>query len=274
MPTRLRAHLLDLVLFCLLLSALAWLLYAGIERMGYRWQWYRVMDYFTLREAGQRVWVVIEDGQFYFGPLIEGLIVTLKISAWSMALTVPIGLLTALAGRSASFVARALARLYVEIIRNTPLLVQLFLVYFVLGPILGLDRFFAVVLALALFEGAYAAEIFRSGIESVPRGQWEAARALGLSPWRIQRHIILPQALRTVLPPTTGLAISLIKHSSIASVVALFDLTNQGRNVIADTFMTFEIWLVVALMYLALTLSLSLLAQWLERHLRLPGQHS
>jgi polar amino acid transport system permease protein len=157
---------------------------------------------------------------------------------------------------------------YVEAIRNTPLLVQLYIVYFILAPILGLDRFWAGVLALAIFEGAFAAEIFRGGIQAVRLGQWEAAWTLGLSRTQAYRLIVLPQALRVILPPLAGLGVSLIKHSAIVSVIAIFDLTNEGRNVISDTFMTFEIWLTVAALYLCVTVTLSLAVQGLERRLR------
>ena len=143
--------------------------------------------------------------------------------------------------------------------------------YFVLGPILGLDRFFTAVLVLAVYEGAYTAEIFRSGIEAVPKGQWEAARTIDLSRFKMYRYVVLPQAVRLVLPPLTGIAVSLIKGSAIASVVAIFDLTTEGRNVISETFMTFEIWFTVAAMYLVLTTSLSFFVSYLERRLEARG---
>ncbi len=151
--------------------------------------------------------------------------------------------------------------------RNTPLLVQLYLFYFVLAPILGIERFWTGVLCLSVFEGSFATEIIRAGIQAVPKGQWEAAASLGLGRIVTLRRVILPQALRLILPPMTGLAVSLIKHSAIVSVIAIFDLTNEARNLIADTFMTFEIWLTTAAMYLVITISLSLLVGLFERRL-------
>jgi polar amino acid transport system permease protein len=124
------------------------------------------------------------------------------------------------------------------------------------------------VLCLAVFEGAFAAEIFRGGIAAIPRGQWEGAWALGLSRQAAYRKVVIPQALRIILPPLAGLSVSLVKHSAIVSVIAVFDLTNEGRNVISDTFMTFEIWLTVAALYLLVTVTLSLAVQGLERRLR------
>jgi polar amino acid transport system permease protein len=254
---RLRAAL-DVLQFGLAVGLLLWLLVRGAGGMGYNWQWHRVPRY---------LWQDFE-GEVLLGPLLKGLIVTLEISAVAMLLTVAIGLGTALLRLSGLVAGRWLAIAYVEAIRNTPLLVQLYVVYFILAPILGLERFWAGVFCLAVFEGAFAAEVFRGGILAVRRGQWEAAWALGLSRGAALRCIVLPQAMRVILPPLAGILVSLVKHSAIVSVIAVFDLTNEGRNVISDTFMTFEIWLTVAALYLLVTVSLSLGVQGLERRLR------
>ena len=242
-------------LFVLLAAAVA----AGAAAMPYRWQWARVLPYLY------RTF----DGAFYPGPLLKGLMVTLRISAWGSLVMLALGLATALLLLSTSLAGRAVARCYVEVIRNTPLLVQIYLVYFVLAPILGLGREPAGILALGLFEGAFAAEVIRAGIRAVAPSQREAAASLGLHSWHIQAFVVLPQAVRSTLPPLTGLAISLIKHSAIVSAIAIFDLASEGRNAIADTFMTFEIWLTVAAIYLVVTTALSLLAGRLERRLSL-----
>ena len=178
------------------------------------------------------------------------------------------GLIAALLRLSDSFVGRATARCYVEIIRNTPLLVQIFFLYFVLAPILGFSRFYAGVLALSLFEGAYASEIFRAGIVSIQKGQWEAAHSLGLSKYGTYRYVILPQAIRRVLPPLTGQAISLIKDSALVSTIAIYDLTMEGRAIIAETFLTFEIWFTIAAIYLTITISLSIIVNVMEQRFR------
>ncbi|MDS4071195.1 MAG: amino acid ABC transporter permease [Candidatus Competibacter sp.] len=252
---------LDTLAFFALLAGLGWVIVEGAGTLHYNWQWYRVPQYLYR----------FEDGVFHSGPLLRGLGVTLELTGWSLVLTVVFGLTAALLQRSTSWAGHAVARVYVEIVRNTPMLVQLYLVYFVLAPILDMDRFVAAVLALAIFEGAFAAEIFRAGIEAIPPGQWEAANALGLARYAVYRCVILPQAIRLVLPPLTGLGVSLIKHSALVSVIAVADLTTEGRNLIADTFMTFELWFTVAALYLALTVSLSLLVGWLERRLPVRG---
>lgn len=238
-------------------ALLLWLTVRGAARMGYNWQWYLVPSYFYR----------IVDGELIWGPLARGFVETCRISAASLVLALVIGLGAALLGRSGSLVGPWLARAYLELVRNTPLLVQLYLFYFVLSPILGVSRWWTGVLCLAAFEGAFAAEIFRAGIAAVPRGQWEAGEALGLSRVVLYRFVILPQALRLMLPPFTNLAVALVKHSAIVSVIALAELTTQGRNIIAETFMSFEIWLTVAGLYLVPTLGLSLLATVLERRL-------
>lgn len=206
---------------------------------------------------------------FLPGPLLEGLMVTFRISGVSLVLAFVLGLVTALFRLSNSFLARLLARGYLEIIRNTPLLVQLFFIYFVLGPILDIDRFTSAVLALSLFEGAYASEIFRAGIVSIHKGQWEAAHSLGLSTLETYRYIILPQALRRILPPLTGQAVSLIKDSALVSVIAVYDLTMRGQEIIAETYLAFEVWFTVAAMYLVVTVTLSTLVYIMEKRYRI-----
>ena len=243
--------------FAILAGGLVWLTVAGAGQMGYNWQWYRVPQYI----------VRVHEGGLLWGPLAYGFVETLKLSAIAFVLTVALGITVAVLRLTRSITGRAVATVYIELIRNTPLLVQLYIVYFVLAPIVGLDRYWTAVLCLTLFEAAFAAEIFRGGIMGVARGQWEAAASLGLTRLQAYRDIILPQAVRLVLPPLTGLAVSLVKHSSIVSVIAVFELTTEGRNIISDTYMAFEIWLTVAAMYLAITVSLSFVAAWLEQRL-------
>lgn len=240
-----------------LVAATSWILDSGAQAMGYRWQWERVPDYIAF----------YEDGEWWPAELIEGLFVTIKISLLALIATLLIGLTTALLRNSNSIVGRTIASSYVELIRNTPLLVQIYLLYFVFGPVLGLERFSTAVLALALFQGAYTAEIFRAGLNSIAKGQFEAAQSLGLSRTFTFWDIVLPQVIQRTLPPLTNEVISLIKNSSIVSVMAIFDLTTEARNIVSETAMPFEIWFSVALIYLALTLSLSAIAAWLEHKL-------
>ena len=244
----------DILKFLLVIVAVGWLLYIGTERLGYHWQWHRVPRYI----------LSLEDGKLILGPLVHGLIVTLRICSWSLVLAALFGLMTALLRMSDSFVGRTVARGYLELIRNTPLLVQLFFIYFVVGPVLGMGRFTSGVLALSLFEGAYASEIFRAGIVSIDKGQWEAAHSLGLSAIHSYRYIILPQAIRRILPPLTSQAVSLIKDSALVSTLAIYDLTMQAQVIISETFLTFEVWFTVAAIYLVLTVVLSTIADILE----------
>jgi polar amino acid transport system permease protein len=254
-----RSPVMDVTKYLLVVAVLIWLLARGTEQLGYNWQWYQVPKYIFQ----------FQDGSFSYGPLMFGLLVTFRITAWGLVLSMTIGLVTALLRLSDSFFARLVARGYLELIRNTPLLVQIFFLYFVLAPIFGFSRFFAGVLALSLFEGAYASEIFRAGIISIHKGQWEASHSLGLSKFDTYRCIILPQAVRRILPPLTSQAISLIKDSALVSTIAVYDLTMEGRAVIAETFLTFEIWFTIAFMYLIITIVLSITVNFLENRFRI-----
>ena len=236
-------------------AVIGWLVWRGAQAMEYNWQWYRVEPFFYR----------VIDGEFIWGPLYHGLIVTLQLASVSGVLAVTIGFVTAIARMSNSRAGSMIATGYLEAIRNTPLIVQLFLFYFVLAPILGIDRFWAGVLCLAFFEGSFAAEIIRGGIQGVDRGQFEASDAIGLTTFNKYLYIVIPQSMPLILPPLTGLLISLIKHSAIVSVIAVSELTTTGLNLIADTFMAFEIWFIVAGIYLALTITLSIGVGQLER---------
>jgi polar amino acid transport system permease protein len=253
-----RSALVDILQFITLLALLGYMFSRGLANLGYNWQWYQIPQ-FIFRATDQGLAP---------GPLLYGLGITLKISALSLVLAFAIGLVAALLRLSGLSMGRLIARCYLEAVRNTPLLIQIFFIYFVLGPVLGLDRFPAAVLALSLFEGAYVSEILRSGILSVDLGQIEAASSLGLRRYQIFRLIILPQAIRTILPPLTSQAISLIKDSALVSTIAIYDLTMQAQALISETFLTFEIWFTVAILYLVITVSLSFFVAFLEKRLR------
>lgn len=204
---------------------------------------------------------------WHVGPLMVGLWTTLWLSAAASVIGMIIGLVTGLCRVSNNITLRQLSVFYIEVIRGTPLLVQIFIFYFFLGTVLDISRIVAGISALAIFAGAYVAEIIRAGIQSIPKGQMEAARSLGLNVPQAMIHIILPQAFKRTLPPLAGQFISLIKDSSLVSVIAITDLTKSGREVITSTFATFEIWFVVALLYLLLTSVLSQVIAWVERRL-------
>ncbi|WP_449430811.1 amino acid ABC transporter permease [Pseudomonas putida] len=201
------------------------------------------------------------------GPLAWGLWTTLWLSVVSGALGLVIGLLAGLCRLSNNPTLRDLSTVYVELVRGTPLLVQIFIFYFFIGTVLNLSREFAGVAALALFTGAYVAEIVRAGVQSIAKGQNEAARSLGLNAGQSMRHVILPQAFKRVLPPLAGQFISLVKDTSLVSVIAITELTKSGREAITTSFSTFEIWFCVAGLYLLINLPLSHMASRLERRL-------
>ena len=241
-------------LLLLLMGALVWWL-ADTASEQYRWQWYRVWRYVG-------VW---DEGTFTPGVLLIALGTTFKLTAASLVLALAVGAVLAAMKLSASPPARLLASGTLGALRNTPLLMQLFMVYFVAAPVFGMGPFMAAVLSLALFEGAYIAEIFRAGILSVPLGQWEAALSLGMPISLATRLVVVPQALRTVLPPLAGQLVSLIKDTSLVSAIAVADLTMRARVVITDTFLSFEVWLLTAAIYLSLTLLVSIPARILEK---------
>jgi polar amino acid transport system permease protein len=254
----------DAVLFILMSGCAVWVVHAGAVHSGYNWQWYRIPRYLgTIHGEG-----------FVSGPLLRGLAVTVEVSLASLALSSLFGLAAALGRLSGSLSLRALSRIYLELIRNTPLLVQLFFIYFVISPVVGFGRFASAVLALSLFEGAYASEIIRAGILAVPRQQWEASLSLGMSRFQTYVNVVLPQALTHMVPPLAGQMISLVKDSALVSTIALYDLTMEGQMIMAETYMVFELWFTIAGIYLVLTLALSAATRILERRLaagRAPG---
>jgi polar amino acid transport system permease protein len=236
----------------------------------------------------------VEEGDFvYFGDvlgsyqkwkvgiLVEGLWITLKVSVIAVLLGIVIGLFTGLARISKNPALRWTAISYIELIRGSPLLVQIFIWYFVLGTMFNtllakqgmgqLSPLWYGVAALAVFAGAYVAEIVRAGIQSIHRGQMEAARSLGMTYPQSMRYIILPQAFRRILPPLAGQFISLIKDSSLLGIIAVRELTKATREVVTTSLQPFELWFICALLYLVLTFALSMFVQYLERRTAIGG---
>ncbi|GGH31147.1 amino acid ABC transporter membrane protein 1, PAAT family [Cribrihabitans marinus] len=242
-------------LYAVVMALIVYGSYVGAQNMGYNWQWYRVPQFIYSRTA---------DG-FQWGEIALGLVETVRISLLSFSLATLLGLLVALLRLSGLVVGTAVAVGFLELIRNIPLLVLLYLFYYVLGPIFGMDRYTASVLTLAVFHSALISEILRAGINAVATGQWEAAKSIGMTPYQTYRYIILPQSVRFMLPPMTGEMVHLIKSSAIVSVIAVAELTTVGRNIISDTYMSFEIWFTIAAVYMALTLLLSIGVSYLER---------
>ena len=199
----------------------------------------------------------------------QGWLITIGISLTSLVLSMLIGLGTALARRSRLLPLRSAALLYVEVIRGTPLLAQILFLFYVVANSIGLqDRMLAGTVILSLFSGAYLSEIIRSGIESIPVSQIESARALGFTPFQCYRYVIVPQALRQILPPLAGQFSSLIKDSSLLSIIGIGEFTLAAQQVNSATYRNLECYLPLAAGYLILTLPISLLSRFLEKRLR------
>lgn len=247
--------LVSVAIYVIVIGVIAWGSFSGAQNMGYNWQWYRVPQY---------LYSFTDDG-FQLGELLIGLGATLQLSITAFLLATLLGLLVALLRLSGLVIGTAVAIGFLEFIRNIPLLVLLYLFYYVLGPIFGFDRYTASILTLAVFHSALISEILRAGINAVPQGQWEAAKSIGMSTGQTYRYIILPQSVRFMLPPMTGEVVHLVKSSAIVSVIAVAELTTFGRNIISDTYMSFEIWFTVAMVYMVVTLILSFGVSHLER---------
>ena len=281
---------LDTLLALLLIGVFCYLGYRVEIGLEYNWNW-SVIPQYLLRFDEIEGWVP--------NLLLQGLLTTIRLSFWSLLLALPFGLTVGLLRTSLHLFNRLLGGCYVALLRNLPPLVLVLIFYFFISdqllPLLHipallkqspdwlrqllsvtmappgqLEAFISAVMTLALLEGAYIAEIVRAGINSIEPGQWQAARALGLKRWQLMRHIILPQAFQRMIPPLTGQMISTIKDSAIVSIISIQELTFQGMELMAATYLTFEVWITVTLLYFLLTYSCSWLASRLESSLRRP----
>lgn len=203
----------------------------------------------------------------YWPSMLDGLLMTIKISILSIMLGTVLGVLGALCRTSGNAILRGLGNVYVEWIRNTPLLIQILFIYFGLGVFFNLSSLIASVLALSFFSGAYITEIIRAGIQSIHRGQHEAALSIGMTEFQAMFLIILPQAVKRILPPLAGQFITLVKDSSLVSVIAVTDLTYVAKNIVTTTFRAFEVWLAIAAFYFVLSFGLSMAVRKLEKRL-------
>lgn len=242
-----------LLLLALMIGLCFWV--ADVASEQYRWQWYRVWRYVG-------TW---EEGAFTPGVLLEALGVTLRLIPASLAVALVFGAVMAAMRLCSSPVARGISAPAVGLLRNTPLLMQMLAAYFVAAPLLNLGPFETAVLALGFFEGSYIAEIFRAGVVNVPRSQWEAALSLGMPVGMAARLVVVPQGVRMILPALVGQAVSLIKDTSLVSAIAVADLTMKTRVIITETFLSFELWILAAAIYLVLTTLVSIPARFLER---------
>lgn len=270
-------------------GVIALIVYAGYrvnDVLVYDWNWQRVFEFL--------VWTNKKTGALETGLLVKGLLMTLRLAVWATVLATIFGGVMGFWRTSGNLAFRLISRGYVELIRNIPPVVFIFVFYFFISsqifPLLGLDainekspfvtndvyhvlfgdphllsNFLAGVLCLAMFEAAYITEIVRAGIQAVPWGQWEAARAIGLSRVNVLRDVILPQAVRKILPPLAGQFITLIKDSAIVSLISIQELTFLATEVAATTTKVFETWILVGAMYFVLCYSLAVIFARLER---------
>ncbi len=199
--------------------------------------------------------------------LLAGAGITVEITAMSVGIGMLIGSMVGVARLCTVKPLRYLANVYVDFIRGTPLLVQIFLVYFALPGLIGtrVDPFLAAIAACSINSGAYVAEIFRAGIQSIDKGQMEAGRSLGMSWAQTMRYIIMPQAFKRIIPPLGNEFIAMLKDSSLVSVIGFEELTRRGQLIIARTYASLEIWLAVAVIYLVMTFCVARLVGVLER---------
>ncbi|MFO7635695.1 MAG: amino acid ABC transporter permease [Clostridia bacterium] len=202
----------------------------------------------------------------YRAKFLRGFLMTLEISVISLFIALAIGSVNALALKGRILFFRFLARFYVELIRGTPFLVQILFFYFIIADAVGLaNKFLVGVVILSLFTGAYVTEIIRGGIESIPQSQLITASSLGFTKWQVYRYIIFPQVFRRILPSLAGQLSSLVKDSSLLSVIAVSEFTMNTLEVNSLTFRAFENFTILALGYLLITIPVSLLSKWLER---------
>ncbi len=189
--------------------------------------------------------------------LPDGIAVTFKVTVLSILCSIPIGLITGLGRLSRNRLINLVASTYVEVVRGIPLLVQLFYIYYALGRFLKVPDLLAAIIALSVCYGAYMGEVFRAGIDSISKGQTEAARSLGFNRAETMFMVILPQAWRTILPPVGNEFIAMLKDTSLVSIIAVADILRRGREFASESFLYFETYTMVALIYLLITLFLS-----------------
>lgn len=278
----------DLILSMVFLLVCAFVAYRIKVGLNYNWAWGSIGQFLFRYDNETHTWVS--------GLFMTGFYTTIRLSVWGIVFATVFGVISGIAKTSSIHILRWLATTYVETMRNLPPLVIIFIAYFFVGDQilypLGINdwaetaspaaqhvisilfskperftSFLAAMMTLAIFEGAYITEIVRAGIESIARGQWEASHSLGLTRYQQMRHIILPQTFQRILPPLAGQFISLIKDSSIVSVISVQELCFQGTEVMTGTLHTIEIWTVVTLLYLTLTLPCSLFVGQLEKRM-------
>ena len=279
---------LDIIIIALLVAVGVFIVHRLTVQMEYKWQWEVIPESFFFYDE--------DTGKWTSNVLVDGLLTTIKLSIWATLLASIGGAVTGVMRTSKKLLFILISRTYVELIRNLPPLVLIFIFYFFVGslimPALGVEdfvrsfsesgqsllaffgapvqlftAFLSGVVTVAVFQGAYITEIVRAGIQSIEKGQWEAGYSLGLT-WRQQmKDVILPQAIKRVLPPLANEFINTIKYSAIVSLISIQDLTFQGQQIMASRYMTIEVWLTVTAIYFVMCFSLSMGVRKLENRL-------
>ncbi len=287
-PSKTKKHLtlVDILLYGAVLLFILYAVYRVNDVLVYHWNWSKVLGFLVKFDEETQSWAS--------NLLLQGLWTTLRLALWATVLATVFGIIMGYWRTCKNLTLRIISRTYVELIRNMPPVVFIFIFYFFVSsqifPALGIEdidtngafassaifhfmfgdpqlfsNFLAGMICLALFEGAYITEIVRAGIQSTEKGQWEAARAIGLSPFNVLRDIVIPQAVRKILPPLAGQFITLIKDSAIISLISIQELTFVATEVAATTTRVFETWILVGFMYFLLCYSFALLFAHLER---------
>lgn len=287
-PVRL-VKLIDVLIMGVVIAIVAYIVYRVESVLVYNWDWSVVFQYVISRDS--------ETGELTPNLFLKGVAMTLRLAFWGTLMAAIIGIVMGFCRTSGNLFLRTISRLYVELIRNIPPVVFIFVFYFFISsqilPLLGLDtagrdsdlannpvigflfgpgyllgNFTAGVVCLAMFEGAYITEIVRAGIQSIDRGQWEGARAIGLSRFYVLRDVIMPQALRRILPPLAGQFITLVKDSSIVSLISIQELTYLTQDVANTTTHFFEAWLLTGFLYFIICYPLAHWFGYLERRMK------
>ena len=278
----------DYAIFAVLIAAMAYVYYRVDTVLEYRWEWSIIPNYLYRWDEEQQQWVA--------NLLMQGLYTTIRLALWGIVLAAIIGVVFGVMRTTRRLFPRMLSRVYVELIRNIPPLVFIFIFYFFISsqimPLLGIEEFvrhappetlawmevlfgppplisnvISGIICLAMFEGAYVTEIVRAGIQSIPKTQTEAGLSIGLSRLQLMRYVILPQAVQRVVPPLAGQFITLVKDSSIVSLISIQELTFLAVETAVSTTRMFEVWITVAGLYFCVCYFCALLFDWLERHM-------
>jgi polar amino acid transport system permease protein len=278
----------DFTIFAVLIAAIVYVYYRVDTVLEYRWEWSIIPNYLYRWDEERQQWVA--------NLLMQGLYTTIRLALWGIVLAAIIGVVFGIMRTSRRLFPRMLSRVYVELIRNIPPLVFIFIFYFFISsqimPLLGIEEFvrhappetlawmevlfgppplisnvISGIICLAMFEGAYVTEIVRAGIQSIPKTQTEAGLSIGLSRLQLMRYVILPQAVQRVVPPLAGQFITLVKDSSIVSLISIQELTFLAVETAVSTTRMFEVWITVAGLYFCVCYFCALLFDWLERHM-------